>query len=244
MKRIILSVSCLIASSMAFAGGGSIKKISANEDGRLSNGFYLNLGASFWNTKITEAVSSSILSPSILAYDISKAKSQSLGVMPSLELGNQWYFYNTDSWGVGLKASWLHFGFSSITNAYYTNATGNAYNIQLLKLAPQFTYAINEDMAVDVAFEGGYTFLLQTFKEADGVVGGPIVGTRRDDVANFSMGILYSPSVRFRYKVFALGYDYSFGTLGGTQTMPDGYSDSEAIVQKISGSRITLGFQF
>ena len=180
------------------------------------------------NTKITEATSTSTtLDQSILAMDISKAKSQSLGFMPSLELGNQWYFYNTDAWGVGLKASWLQVGFSNITNAYYTNATGKAYNIQLLKLAPQFTYAINDDMGVDVALEVNPTFLLQTFTEADG---GGTVGTRRDDVANFTFGTLYAPSLRYRYKVFSAGFDFTFGTLKGTQTMPDGYSDSEDIV--------------
>jgi hypothetical protein len=58
------------------------------------------------------------------------------------------------------------------------------------------------------------------------------------------MGVTFAPGIRFRYTMFSLGYDYSFGTLVGSGTMPDGQSDNTPMSQKVANSRIYLGFQF
>jgi hypothetical protein len=223
MKKIILSVSCLIASSMAFAGGGSIKKISANEDGPLSNGFYLNLGASFLNTEITSYNNVSVKQTTFPSY----------GVAPTLELGNQWYFFNTDNIGIGLKATWLQVGYSSIskTNNVFADK-GYAVIAQISKIAPQFTFAFDDKIAVDASFGIAPESNNTTVR----------VG-KNDNVASFVYGTSFSPGLRVRYSKLALGFEYTFGTLKGSGTLPNADTDYQ-LTQKVDYSRIYLGFQF
>lgn len=231
MKKIILSVSCLIASSMAFAGGGSIKKISANEDGPLSNGFYLNLGASFLNTEITSYNNVSVKQTTFPSY----------GVAPTLELGNQWYFFNTDNIGVGLRATWLQLGYSSIseTNNIFADK-GYAASAQIVKVAPQFTFAFNDKIGVDASFGIAPELFLTNYTESNKTT---VRVGKNDNVASFVYGASFSPGLRIRYSKLALGFEYTFGTLKGSGTLPNAPTDYQ-LTQKVDYSRIYLGFQF
>lgn len=231
MKKIIISVSCLIASSLAFAGGGSIKKVSANDEGPLSNGFFFNLGTAFTKSQIMEYGAD--------LTDVSNiTKQQSYNIAPTLELGNQWYFYNTDAIGAGLRVSWLQLGYASYNNVDFTGAKGYLLNAQLLKITPQFTFAFADKIAVDASFGFAPTAFFvndtEPVKRSNG----------KDQVSTINYGLNYVPGIRLRYSKFNVGFDYSFGTLTGTGTLPSGISDNEKITKKMSSTRIYLGFQF
>lgn len=216
---------------MAFAGGGSIKKIKANEDGPLSNGFYLNLGVSFLNSEITSFNDISIKQTSLPSY----------GVAPTLELGNQFYFYNTDNIGIGLKASWLQLGYSSIskTNNVFADK-GYALNAELIKITPQFTYAFNDKFALDASFGVAPEVFFSNYTESNKTT---VRVGKNDNVSSYGIGASFSPGLRVRYGKFALGFDYTFGTLKGSGTLPNLDTDYK-LTQKVNYSRIYLGFQF
>jgi hypothetical protein len=230
MKKIIISVSCLLMTTFAIAGGNKGK---VEEDGVLSNGFYLNLGIGLPKS-------------TILTYDgpsMSPFVTQKLGTQINLEVGNQWYFYTNDNIGIGLKASWLQFGFSKYSeiNKYaskitFSNIDGYAFDLKLIKIAPMFSYAVNEDFAIDASFEVAPTVNYFQVQEA-GYVG------RNEKVGSVLFGATFAPGLRVRYSMFAIGFDYSFGTLVGTGTLPGATTDY-GMTQKITNSRIYLGLQF
>ena len=228
MKKTIITIGCIIATSLAFAGG---TKTKVEDDGVLSNGFFLNIGVGMPTTILTKYDD----------IDVSGlTKTQNLGTQPTLEIGNQWYFHTTDNIGFGLKASWFQFGYSSFTNVYQDEVKSSAFDLKVAKVAPMFTYAVNEDIAFDASFEVAPSFLYLQEQEK----GNTFLGARNDKVGTFIMGVTFAPGIRFRYTMFSLGYDYSFGTLVGSGTMPDGQSDNTPMSQKVANSRIYLGFQF
>ena len=213
---------------MAFAGGGSIKKVTG-EDGVLSSGFYFNLGIQTLNSEITSYENKNII-----------ITNPSYGIAPSLELGNQFYFFKTDNIGVGLRATWLQAGYSSISNTNNKYASkGYAASAQIIKIAPQFTFAASEKFAFDASFGVAPEAFLSNYTEQNT---GVRVG-KNDNVSSYGIGASFSPGFRVRYGIFALGYEYTFGTLKGSGTLPNSDTDY-AITQKVDYSRIYLGFQF
>lgn len=247
MKKIIISISCLLASIATFAGGNKSK---VEEDGVLSNGFYFNLGMGMPNASIT----------SYAGQHFGTFASQNLGTQANLELGNQWYFYTSDQIGFGLKASWAQFGFSTFkdnnknmfASYYLTNQSPRfttadidayAFDLKLIKIAPMFTYAVNDKFAVDASFEIAPT--VNYFQEQEKGYTNLITkaDARNEKVGTVIYGVTFAPGFRVRYSVFAIGYDYSFGSLSGQGTLP-GASTDYNLTQKISNSRIYLGFQF
>ena len=234
MKKIILSVSCLLASAFAFAGGNGIK---GDGSGVLSNGFYINLGAAF--PTLTWIKNDNISTNTIPFW----VQEQKIGTQPNIEIGNQWYFYHNDNFGVGLKAGWFQFGYSAYTNTNGFNVFNNgaikssALDLRVLKVAPMVSYAINDDFAIDGSFEFAPS-LIYLMEQEKGNPG------RNDLVGTVMGGITFSPGLRIRYTMFCLGYDYNFGTLYGKGTIPDGTSDETDMSQKIAGSRVYLGLKF
>ena len=70
---------------------------------------------------------------------------------------------------------------------------------------------------------------------------------------NIGYGLLMAPGLRVRYKVFALGFDYGFGTLNTSvaNSYSSGYPSSITfkpstadVTEIISNPRVYLGFQF
>ena len=144
--------------------------------------------------------------------------SQSLGVQPNIEIGNQWYFWKNDKMGVGMRVSWFQFGYS----AYEVfGITSSVIDLRFIKVAPQFTYAFTDKMALDVSFEVAPTFFIG---------GGTLLA-----------GALFAPGVKFRYNVFAVGFDLGFGSLAGGAAS----TTSVAIgAINILYPKVYLGFKF
>lgn len=232
MKKSILLIASVMIAFSSFAGGNGYLGTKKKGEGVLSNGFYLNLGLGFPSSTTTINYSGLTATGS----------TKSLGLQPSLEIGNQWYFWHNDKFGVGLKVSWFQFGYSSFKNDYssaFTNVKNyDNFDIRLLKLAPEFSFAINEDIALDATFEVSPTFMIG----GDGYK----FGTKDYANVNMNFGALLAPGIRFRYKVFAVGFDYGFGTLVATSTQ---VIDSETQptysgTAVFSNPRVYLGFQF
>jgi len=121
------------------------------------------------------------------------------GIQINVELGNQWYFYEMENIGIGLKVSWLQLGFGPMS--FSSNFKGpkiNIFEMKLLKFGPQFTYSLTDDIAIDVSADLSF----------------PILEGQRDEISLF--GYQVSPGARFRNSGFAAGFDLSIGQIKGT----------------------------
>lgn len=227
MKKIIVSVACLLATSLSFAGGNKTKE----EDGVLANNFYLNIGMGMPTMQMTKYDGTSLTKSDVDPND--------LGIQGNIEVGNQFYFADVSKFGFGLKASWVQIGIGSVKD-YFKDIVGNgvngfSYEAKLIKIAPMATYAINDNFGVDLSFEVAPTILGTQVDEISG---------RKDNVGTILYGVTFAPGLRVRYSMFSLGYDYSFGSLSGTGTLPNGVSDNKKMSYDVNNSRIYFGFNF
>ena len=221
MKRVVLLITAVALSTFTFAGTNGLKSLQekTNEAREakeiISKGFYLNLGVAF----------------PTLSSSSGSTGTFSLGIQPNIEIGNQWYFYTAEKWGIGMKISWFQFGFSATD---YFGSTLSTIDMRFIKISPQFTYAITPDMAIDATFELAPTLLLLAF-----------TGNSSTTVSNTSgsaaAGLLFAPGVRFRYKIFAAGFDISFGSLSSLSVSSSGAGSGSA---NMVSPRVYLGFKF
>lgn len=182
----------------------------ASKKGMITRGFFLNIGIAFPSQtftadKATLAVSGSTAQD--IPFNKTSYKNQFYGVQPSIEIGNQWYFWRNPNMGIGLRVSWLQFGASSFQvneDILSEKLNANMIDFRLLKLAPQFTYAFNEKMALDVSFEVAPTVFFG--------FGSKTKGDTTLTYANTTIGLLFAPGLKFRYKKLAIGTDIGFGT--------------------------------
>lgn len=226
MKKTLLAASLLCAATFSYAGDpNGTMAIQASGKKVISNGFYLHLGFAFPSMK----------TKSIEGQSVSDADKQSLGFQPSIEIGNQWYFVKQDKFGFGMRVSWLQFGYSAGRIKEDGQKIGKSGNVDLrfIKIAPQATFGINDDMGVDVSVEIAPTVLISGFKYDNSSETG----------AQAVAGVLFAPGARFRYKKFAAGFDVSLGTLGGGVKPTD---DSDTWDTKVSvfSPRVYVGFKF
>ncbi len=255
MKKILFATAGIMLGLSAMAGTNGLKSLQGGKG--INNGFYIHLGFAF---------------PTAVIKVNGLSTAQSLGFEPNLEIGSQWYFVKKDKWGFGMKVSWLQFGYSTyksvafnhVNRNYtgyrnniqdeddiyyfsndqvnYTNKTSNL-DLRLIKIAPQFTLGLNDDMAVDFSVEVSPTLMLGAN------------GTSKANLFYSAYGVLFAPGARFRYGKFAVGFDLGFGSLkyDETREVPDFYYNSgELVTHKINQSgkmsvfnpRLYLGFKF
>ena len=232
MKKLLFATAGIMLSLSAMAGTNGLKSMQGGKG--INNGFYLNLGFGFPSA--------------VFRYDGGGSNAQTMGFQPNLEIGNQWYFVKQEKIGFGIKVSWLQFGYSAYKPVAYSNGysyqtniyTKNTSNIdlRLIKIAPQFTLGLNEDMALDFSVEVAPTFMIG---------GNSQVGANYGYVAR---GVLFAPGARFRVKKFAVGVDFSLGSLAFDEKRDvTDYSGNTKTVDK-SGKmsvfipRIYVGFKF
>lgn len=226
MKKTLLAASLLCAATFSHAGDpNGTMAIQASGKKVISNGFYLHLGVAFPSMK----------TKSFEGTSVDDADKQSLGVQPSIEIGNQWYFVKKENFGFGMRVSWLQFGYSAGKIKFDGQNVGKSGNVDLrfIKIAPQATFGINDDMGIDVSVEVAPTFIISGYKyDNSSETGTQAVG-----------GVLFAPGARFRYKKFAAGFDVSLGTLSGGTTLTDGGDTYDTKVSVMS-PRVYVGFKF
>jgi hypothetical protein len=226
MKKIVLLVASIFTIGSAIAGGDQNNALVGIQKKKeiTHGGFYLHLG---------------IAAPSYKPVDSDLRFS--MGIQPSLELGNNFMFYKTDQIGIGMNVSWLTFGFSSKTKTYdygddYTEdiRTSSVY-LSFLKLGPMATYAINDKMAVDAFFDFSPTVYFGTTSNP----GADIEDSFSDGF--ILTGLALSPGVKFRYSKLCVGFEAQFGKLAYASTGDSDVSDFKA---SYFSPRVMLGFKF
>lgn len=224
MKRIYTLVAALLVPLSMYAGGTGVGLLNKTKDSdsMLGNGFFVNLGIGL---------------PSMTQTEFTK-KTQNMGVQPTLQLGNQWYFVrnSAENLGFGLNVSWLTFGASSY-KVDATNQTLNAFDLYIspLRFGPMGTYAINEDMAIDGFFDLTPALHYGQIAAAN--------NSSSDDPTHLILyGFTFTPGLKFRYKKLMVGAEYNFGNINATYKV-DGQDDINTKV-KFSSIRFLLGMKF
>lgn len=198
--------------------------VAQDDDAPLDRGFYLKLGLNM--------PSSSYLTPDISFDDDDDFD---LNFKPGLhfEIGNKFPIgpVIADQFRFGLDVTWFSFNTNS-GDLFLGLVEYRTVHFQPLKLGPAFSYAINDDMAVDLKYSivPNYGFGVIT---ADGEVD--------DDVTIFS-GILNEIGLDFRWKVLSVGFAYQFGTMSGISSDSD--IEDFAVDYKSNTLRLLLGVKF
>lgn len=110
------------------------------------------------------------------------------------EVGNYFRFFHTDRFGVGLRVTWIQLGYTTHADPEFLD--GNAFGSPI-RLGPQFSYAINEVMGLDVYYNIGPHYSINWFEgENNSFVGG-----------SHEVGLGY------RFSLFTAGFAYKFGRL-------------------------------
>lgn len=156
-----------------------------------------------------------------------------------LEIGNQWYFYDTEHFGIGLDINWFDivYGKAKMDNSL----TGTANRITLegsfIEFGPVATYAINDLFAIEGYYNLRPTYMVTYYWE------------NSDDyvlVRNFSF--LHGIGIGVRLKFFYIGYESTFGSVNGNVSGDGEFEDVELLYdeQSMSGSnsKLIIGFQF
>lgn len=208
MKTRFLSICLLALSFTGFADNLAVRQWTktSDDDPMLNNGFYLHMGMGFPRFTIGNST-------------------QNPGNQYNLEIGNQWYFTKIGSMGLAFKVSWLQFGYCTKSYSFGSMKTDvNIYEVRLPKIGPMFTYSTSDKSAIDASLDLSYPVLTQVYD--------PEVG---DTKAYPYGGVSISPCIRFRYKKFAAGIDYSFGNVRYL-------GDDKAISTASQGYKVTRVF--
>ena len=186
-------------------------------------GFYLNIG---------------LMIPKRLCYGL-KAGSYFTGKFspgPHLEIGNMLFIsdFKGDN-AIGLRATW----FAASYSTYSANNLDMSYlQGSIIRLGPYFTYALNEEMALDAFYQIGPSFAWDA--QLDTMPSG------RGNTGYF--GFTHNLGVDFRYKMFSAGIDMNFGNLKYTDK-EEYKNETDEIVDlfykiRTPYTRIFFGFRF
>ena len=157
-----------------------------------------------------------------------------------MEIGNQWYFYKNEHFGVGLDINWFDFvyGKTKINDPLLVESADRfTFEASFIEFGPVVTYAINDLFAIEAYYNLRPTYMATWYRE------GP-----DDDVVVRNYSFLHAVGIGARLKFFYIGYESTFGTVNGNVT---GYGEYEDITdlfdkQDMSGnnSKLIIGFAF
>ncbi len=206
MKKTFTIVLALFSALTVLANGDKTETFSAvKEKDMVQGGFYLHLGLGVPTYKV-----------------VGSGNTVSLGLQPSLEIGNQWMFHKGERFGFGMNVSWLTAGFSVKSNKINhtllgdINSRTSSLYLSLLKFGPMATFATNT-VALDIFVNVTPTLYLGTNRLRD-----------LDERHGYAMsGVAFTPGVKFRLKVITLGFEAHFGRLHHVRTGSSSDEDIE-----------------
>lgn len=158
----------------------------------------------------------------------------------NFELGNYFRFAKIadGKFGVGLRATWLSFGYAKTT---LENDIFRVAEMSFLRVGPQFGVGLNEKMGLDFFYQLGYNLTVQ-FADID------IPGQESIGVSSSYQGLSHEIGAAFHYQVFSVGLGYRFGKLNNILNIVDGEDLGELFLDdeksSVNSLRITLGFKF
>lgn len=162
-----------------------------------------------------------------------------LGNTFGLELGNQWYLYHGDNFGLGLDINWLDvvYGKEKYNDSFIGELNRITMEGSVLEFGPVGTFAINDILAIE-----GYYNLRPTYMVSY------IYENSDDYVLLRKFSFLHGFGFGLRVKFLYFGYEYTFGNLDGEISGGGEYEDVDVLYGKqamdASNSKLIIGFQF
>ncbi len=197
MKKQVTLILALFSTLSTFAGDGQTSNVKQND--LVYGGFYIHLGLGLPSYKV-----------------VGSGNTVSLGIQPSLELGNQFMFHKGENFGIGMNVSWITAGFSVKSNKINHSLLGDVSTktsslyLSLLKFGPMATFATNT-IGLDLYVDLTPTLYLGTNRLKD-------VNIDIDQRDGYTMtGLAFTPGVKFRLKVVTLGFEAHIGRLHHVQ---------------------------
>lgn len=125
-----------------------------------------------------------------------------------LEFGNMFRLVDSEPIAIGLRLTWLDFGFamfkpSSKYSSY--DIKGFSIDVRAIKIGPYFTYAFTDQMAVDAFYQ-----LTPTMN-----IGG-LTGEYDGDQVGYlfwNYGLLHEMGLTYRFDMLSVGFGYGLGSL-------------------------------
>jgi hypothetical protein len=146
-----------------------------------------------------------------------------------------------------VKVSWLDANVSKLSydnTFYYTEQY--AVQASVLKVGPNFTYAIDDKMGVDLYYQIApvFSFWYDNTDYGDFYVDGYDDNLREQ----YAIGALHTLGLGFRYDKFSAGFNMNFGSakdIDAEKEMNDlGITDESMYKYRLPSFRISLGMKF
>lgn len=156
-----------------------------------------------------------------------------------LEIGNQWYFYRGDNFGIGLDVNWFDLVYSKAKTDDQFLGTINRITLDasLLEFGPVATYAINDMFAIEGYYNLRPSYMVTYYYE-----------NTDDFVLIYNFKFLHGLGVGARFKFLYIGYEYAFGKVDGKLTGDGEYEDVGDLYgnqqMDAGNSKLIVGFQF
>jgi hypothetical protein len=156
-----------------------------------------------------------------------------------LEIGNQWYFYTSENFGIGLDVNWfdIMYGRSKMDVMQSDPIYRYTLEASLLEFGPVATYAINDIFAIE-----GYYNLRPSYMAT-------LIWENQDsNLVFYEFGFLHGLGIGARVKFAYIGFEHNFGSVDGQVDGSGELGDEAEFLDKqplsASNSRLVIGFQF
>lgn len=141
--------------------------------------------------------------------------------------------------GIGMRASWLSLSYTSLTDGPDKWRVGQ---IRPVHLGPQFSFALNEEMALDAYYILGFN-LTNEFGAIDDPINNQDYG-----ISSTLTGLSHEIGFAFRYQMYSLGFGYRMGKLSQMMMVVDGETIDQQFLDEgkfsVNTWRMALGFKF
>ena len=161
-----------------------------------------------------------------------------------LELGNQWYFYHGENFGLGLDVNWVDmvYGKAKTSDPVLGDVTRVTLEGSFLEFGPVGTFAINDIVALEGYYNLRPTYMGTYFYENSASFFDP-----DDYVVLRDFSFLHGLGLGVRVKFLFIGYEYTFGSLDGKIDADGEFEEAELYGEQKMGagnSKLIIGFQF
>ena len=156
-----------------------------------------------------------------------------------LEIGNQWYFYTTEQFGIGLDVNWFDivYGSTDFNIPLFGDFTRYTLDGSFLEFGPVATFAISEIFALEGYYNLRPSYLATLFWQNED-----------DNLLIYDFGFLHGLGMGARIKFVYVGYEYTFGNIDGELQGSGEYEDASELYGRqpmsAGNSKLIIGFQF
>ncbi len=155
------------------------------------------------------------------------------GMLLGIQIGNRWYVYNNGTIGISIMANWFDITYSQ--KKFDNDFKNRVLEMAFVEVGPGFTYAINDDLALDVYYNLRPTFMTS-------------INVDSQDNGNLAAGFgaTHALGAALRYRAFYFGTEYVTGKTKGVYSnlgdvTGDPITDGKLVVNHM---RLLLGFKF